>query len=73
MNLPGDPEYNPTKLRVMKWDASVEKIAGDILGFVDDLRASGYSIECTWRVARQVVSHLQYLGIQDAPRKRRPP
>jgi hypothetical protein len=73
MNLPGDSKYDPTKPRVMKWDASVDKIAGDILGFVDDLRASGYSIECAWGVARQVASRLQYLGIQDAPRKRRPP
>jgi hypothetical protein len=73
MNLPGDPSYNPTKPRVMKWDDSLQKIAGDIVGFVDDLRASGYSMEYAWGVARQMASRLQYLGIQDAPRKRRPP
>jgi hypothetical protein len=73
LNLPGDPSYNPTKPRVMKWDDSLQKIAGDIVGFVDDLRASGYSMEYAWGVARQVASRLQYLGIQDAPRKRRPP
>jgi hypothetical protein len=73
LNLPGDPAYNPTKPRVMKWDDVLQKIAGDILGFVDDLRASGYSTEAAWAVARQVASRLQYLGIQDAPRKRRAP
>jgi hypothetical protein len=57
----------------MKWDAIDERIASDLLAFVDDLRASGLSVEEAWQVARQVASRLQYLGIQDAPRKRRPP
>jgi hypothetical protein len=57
----------------MKWDDSMQKIAGDILGFVDDLIASGHSVEAAWAVARQVAARLQYMGIQDAPRKRRPP
>jgi hypothetical protein len=73
LNLPGDPKYDPSLPSVMKWDALLEKIAGNILAFVDDLRASGYSVEAAWAVARQVASRLQYLGIQDAPRKRRPP
>ena len=57
----------------MKWDSLIANIAGDIVAFVDDLRASGHSIERTWAIARQIVSRLQYLGLQDAPRKRRPP
>jgi polyhydroxyalkanoate synthesis regulator phasin len=57
----------------VKWDEALNTIAGNLLGFVDDLRASGYSMEEAWAVARQVASQLQYLGIQDAPRKRRPP
>jgi hypothetical protein len=73
LNLPGDPAYDPTLPRVMKWDESINKIAGDIVAFVDDLRASAHSVERTWAIARQVVSRLQYLGLQDAPRKRRPP
>jgi hypothetical protein len=73
LNLPGDAAYDPTQPRVMKWDEFLEKIAGDIIGFVDDLRASGHSMEAAWAVARQIASRLQYLGIQDAPRKRRPP
>ena len=56
----------------MKWDKLLMKIAGDILAFVDNLRASGYLVEAAWAVARQVATRLQYLGIQGAPQKRRP-
>jgi hypothetical protein len=73
LNLPGDPTYDPTQPRVMKWDLAIANIAGDVVAFVDNLRASGCSVEHTWAIARQVVSRLQYLGLQDAPRKRRPP
>jgi hypothetical protein len=73
LNLPGDPAFNPTLPRVMKWDLMINNIAGDIKTFVDDLRASGIDEETAWKIARQVASRLQYLGIQDAPRKRRPP
>jgi hypothetical protein len=72
LNLPGDDDFDPTLPMVMKWDDTVDQIAGDVITFVDDLRASGYSSENAWQVARQVASRLQYLGIQDAPRKRRP-
>jgi hypothetical protein len=73
LNLPGDPYYDPSLPRVMKWNTATNSIAGDVLAFVDDLRASGASPEQAWQIARQVASRLQYLGIQDAPRKRRPP
>jgi hypothetical protein len=43
LNLPGDPEYNPSKSRVMKGDRVITRIAGDIVGFIDDLRATGHS------------------------------
>jgi hypothetical protein len=35
---------------VIKWDALLQRIAGDILAFVDDLRASGYFQEVAWAV-----------------------
>jgi hypothetical protein len=44
-----------------------------MVAFVDDLHLTGFSIENAWAVARHILSRLQYLGIQDAPRKRRPP
>lgn len=72
LNLPGMPDFDPSKPNVMKWNDIVDRLAGDIVTFVDDLRASGYDRENAWQVARQITSRLQYLGIQDAPRKRRP-
>jgi hypothetical protein len=73
LNLPGNPKYDITLPRVMKWDSEIENIAGDIVAFVDDLRASGPTVEHTWAIGRQMTSRLQYLGFQDAPRKRKPP
>jgi hypothetical protein len=40
---------------------------------MDDQRGSGYSLENAWQVHRQYIAKQQYLGIQDAPRKTRPP
>jgi hypothetical protein len=37
LNLPGNPESNPSKPRVITWEKTLKKIAGDILGFADDL------------------------------------
>lgn len=70
LNLPGSPEYDPSLPTVMKWNELAARIAGDIVAFVDDLRLTGFSIENAWTVARHILSRLQYLGIQDAPRKR---
>jgi hypothetical protein len=56
MNLPGDPAYDPTQPRVMKWDNLIKNIAGDMVAFVDDLRASRHSVENTWAISRQVGS-----------------
>jgi hypothetical protein len=72
LNLPGDPLYDPTLPWVMKWNDLVMRIAGDIITYIDDCRASGYNIENAWQVARRLASRLQWLGLQDAPRKRRP-
>jgi hypothetical protein len=73
LNLPGNPTYDPTLPRLMKWDKGVDNIAGDIIGFVDDLRSSSRAKEESWQISRQVASRLQYLGIQDTPMKRRTP
>jgi hypothetical protein len=57
----------------MKRNIDVDNIAGDVKAFVDDLQCSGLDEEHAWQVGRRVVSIFQYLGIQDAPRKRKPP
>ena len=71
LNLIGNEGYNASLPNVMKWNSIVGRIAGDIKAYVDDLRAIGWSLEHAWQIARRIASRLQYLGIQDAARKRR--
>jgi hypothetical protein len=73
LNLPGSREFDPSLPRVAKWNDLWDGIAGDVLAFVDNLRASGPDEETAWQIARMIAAGLQRLGIQDAPRKRRPP
>jgi hypothetical protein len=40
-----DPAYNPSLPTVMKWNEIAGRITGDIVGFVDDFRLTGSSIE----------------------------
>ena len=71
LNLPGSPSFNPTLPFVMRWDSHHTRIASSIKAYVDDLRITGATIELAWQAARQTAARLQYLGVQDAPRKRR--
>jgi hypothetical protein len=60
--------YDPSN-QGKKWDMWLDRLAGDIIAFVDDLRASGASAEHAWAVGMQVAKRLQHLGKQDAARK----
>ena len=71
LNLIGNEDYNPTFPKVYKWDMYAKRIAGELIAYIDDLRSIGFSLEQAWLIARRVGSYLQYLGIQDAARKRR--
>ena len=71
LNLIGNIEFNPALPNAYKWDSVLKRIAGDLIAYVDDLRAIGFSLEHAWRIARWVASKLEFLGIQDAVRKRR--
>lgn len=51
LNCPGSTTYIPSLPRVMKWNDIALAIAGDVVTFVDDLRASGYSFKNAWQVA----------------------
>jgi hypothetical protein len=78
LNLPGMPSYDPSSRKVMKWrDGLTEMeeghVAGDVVTFIDDVRVSGYSKANCWSVYRQFASRIQFLGMQNAPRKFRPP
>jgi hypothetical protein len=69
-NLPGSPDYNPNKPWVYKFDSKAGRIAQDLFVYVDDGRTTGFTAESTWTCVRKVASFLNFLGIQDAPRKR---
>ena len=73
LNLPGMGLYDPSLPEIMKWNTSGNAMAGDVVTFVDDCRLIGYSKENCHAVHRQFASRIQYLGMQDAPRKFRPP
>ena len=77
LNLPGSDAYDPLLPKVMKWKESANNgsgaVAGDVITFVDDVRIVGHSKGNCHAVHRQLISRMQFLGIQDAPRKFRPP
>ena len=72
-NLPGMDGYDTLKPKILKWNSKLQMNAGDVITYVDDVRIVGSSKEHCRAVHRQFMSRCQYLGIQDAPRKYRPP
>ena len=73
LNLPGRDGYDTLKPKCVRWNSVTSFNAGDVITFVDDVRIVGSSKEHCHLVHRQFTSRMQYLGIQDAPRKFRPP
>jgi hypothetical protein len=73
LNLPGSLSYDPNQPKVMKWRTKDNCIAGDVITFVDDVRVTASSKEGCWSVYHQFASRIQFLGMQNAPRKFRPP
>jgi hypothetical protein len=73
LNLPGMKTYDTLQPKIVKWNSKSKSMAGDVITFVDDVRIVGSSKEHCHLVHRQFTSRMQYLGVQDAPRKFRPP
>ncbi len=73
LNLPGMDSYDTLKPKLVEWNSRTKQMTGDVITFVDDVRIVGTSKEHCHLVHRQFTGHMQYLGIQDAPRKFRPP
>jgi len=71
MNCPGSDSYDASKPWVSKVREVDGQIASDFVSFVDDFRPSGPSSKEAWQAARRVAAGLNYLGIQEASRKRR--
>ena len=73
LNLPGMKHYEPSKPKGYKWDDKNQTLAANFETYVDDIRSS-YSTEAGCVLAsRKIASRYNYLGIQDAGRKRRFP
>ena len=71
LNLPCDPDCDPSLgTRVIKLD-SEGKVAADILICADDGRGFGRSENHATEVIRKCCMVLEFLGVQDAKRKRR--
>jgi len=73
LNLPGSPGYDPSKAWVYKIRSEDGAVAADLVTYVDDQRVSAPSELESWRASRRVASINNYLGLQDAARKRRGP
>ncbi len=73
LNLPGQTDYNPSMPWVFKFHSQDGNIANDFFVYVDDVRTTGFSAEECWRCTRVVASQYNFLGLQDAARKRRGP
>jgi hypothetical protein len=71
MNLPGTKGYDPTKPWMFLYDAKNRRMAAFVVSYVDDLRTGSQGgQEDGDAVVHLVASKLNYLGQQDAARKR---
>jgi hypothetical protein len=70
LNLPGAPNYDPGKPRVVKM-RSDGMPATELVLYFDDGRVMGATEALARRGLRQATARLQHLGNQDAARKRR--
>ena len=73
LNLPASQDIEPSMPCVYKLNMIVNKIAGDYVVFFDDIRVLGLSVKNCWQCGRKLSSNIQFLGIQDATRKKRSP
>lgn len=73
LNLAGTPEYDPSKPIVQRSNSATGTLAANFVVYIDDIRICGASLRECVRAARRIASRCNYLGIQDAARKRRFP
>jgi hypothetical protein len=71
-NLPGALDYNPIQPWMFRFDSTRQIMAAFVISYVDDLRTGDQSGKAGGDlVVHHVASRLNYLGEQDAPRKRK--
>jgi hypothetical protein len=70
LNLPGMKEYNPVMPRVYRWN-SIDNCMACFFGtYIDDIRSGGPTERSCRETSRRIASRINYLGQQDAVRKR---
>jgi hypothetical protein len=72
LNLPGTVKYDPSKPWVYRYDSRAKKMSAFVVSYVDDLRTGdhGRALLCD-RVTHTSAARINYLGQQDASRKRK--
>lgn len=73
LNLPGSEAYDPTMPWMYKWNSKRKCMPAFFGTYVDDVRTGAWSEDSCRSATRTVASIVNYLGQQDAARKRRPP
>jgi hypothetical protein len=69
LNLPGMPEFDPARPKVMKRDSLRCCVAADFATFMDNLRGGAPGANEAWISRDCVAKTIQHKGCQDAPRK----
>ena len=70
LNLPGTDSYNPAMPWVYRWNSIKKQMASFFGTYIDDIRGGGATeLDCRLSIHR-TASRINYLGQQDAPRKR---
>lgn len=69
-NLPGEKTYDPRRPWMYRYDEVNQQMASFVISYVDDLRTGAQSKRLCDQVTHVVASKVNYLGQQDAPRKR---
>ena len=70
LNLPGMTDYNPALPKVYKFDRVNNRLAATICSYVDDVRTAAATKEACDNTSHAVATKINYLGQQDAARKR---
>ena len=70
LNLPGMTDYNPALPKVYKFDRVNQRLAATICSYVDDVRTAAATQEECDNTSHAVAAKINYLGQQDAARKR---
>ena len=70
LNLPGTDDYEPSMPWVHKWNSRSKSMAAFFGTYIDDIRGGAASELVCRQAIHRAASRINYLGQQDAPRKR---